>query len=391
MKVPLVSCAFIFALALAGCGGGGGGSVSSSLPATPGAGSGGTLQDEFLQAAPSFNDVSMQILSSDATPPSVSQSAAVSAESVAVRADSPTGACHPFLFTTTHNLVMTQNMHTNMLLSHVQALIAGVPTSATTTSHQWTDTVNGVDRKLTITKTAPGNFTFEMDMAMHGSAFNKVYSGTMAISSSGGVTTRNANMTFDYSALAVVYPKTAALGQVGMIVTATHDSSKPGQGLKRTLAISFTNFTPFGTSVHKPYNGSYTHVGEPGIGGYLQYGSDLVLVCPSNPGNLTSNVQAVARWYNAPDGSIHGRADANGTQAQIPVGQTWVGVDCWSNVLNNTLWMMKLEDSSGNTLFKQESDAGSTCDTVAFGAVPIAANNSSDYNINGPVSFPGAW
>src|SRR5205814_3327966 len=129
------------------------------------------------------------------------------------------------------------------------------------------------------------------------------------------------SVTFDYSALASVVTTEKSTGQI----TDTFDNVRdPAHGVKRAATMTLTNFH-FDDDAHGPRNGSYLWEREPGVGGKFQFTDSLVLLCPSNPGLVAADLTAVARWYKAADGSVHGRSDAMATGGQIETDHKWVG------------------------------------------------------------------
>jgi hypothetical protein len=346
-----------------------------------------------MDNAPSFDQAALQIDDADADPNSLSNTTA--ADQQALSGD----PCHPHLFSRTHYMVGRLNRHTNKLLHRVARLIGGNPRSKDGFRHSWERIDDGVDHKFTMTRTDTG-FSFELDLAPKGTGnFVKVFWGAANTVTTGNVTERTGSFDFDYTALHSVIPAEKATGQLEMDFDIVRDPSKPAPGVKKTMVIKVVNFLPEEGDSRGPRNASYLHLGEPGLGGLLQYQDSLVLQCPANPQGKVSDVTTHARWFKGSDHKIHGRADSKASGGPIPDGDTWIGVSCHNGFttrasLESAYWMMKLEDATGATVqgSARESTDGATnpCD-AAFGPVPALANNATDYAFNVPLTFPNEW
>ena len=360
--------------------------------------------EEFRANAPTYEKIAVSQNDSDNVPPS---EAAATSGSTAAMMDT----CHPHLFQRTDEIIHRLNRHFFKLVGHVEDLIKDAPAVSSGASKTWEHVKDGLDRKLTMTATANADgsttYDFELDVKLAaGTAdFTKVMSGSLTHSGSAEADVADAggasrvedkgSVTFDYTALASVVTTEHARGQVTDTFDNIHD---PAKGVKRSAGIALTNFLPDDGDPHGPRTGNYAWEREPGVGGKFQFQDSLVLLCPSNPGNAAADLTTVARWYKGTDGAVHGRSDSKATGGQIAAGTSWEGVTCAQGQTTSApaegYWMMKLEDSSGNTLAGsavQDTTAGSTpCDT-AFGPVPSVSSNASDYDFSAAVTFPGEW
>ena len=199
-------------------------------------------------------------------------------------------------------------------------------------------------------------------------------------------------VTFDFTALASVKPGERARGQITDSFDNVHD---PVKGVKRSASISLTDFVPEEGDPHGPRNGSYLWEREPSVGGKFQFQDTLILFCLRNPASAQSEVTTVARWYKADGGQVHGRSDSKATGGQLDAGQTWMGVTCAKGQTTampaEGFWMMKLEDSAGATITSQSAQVGTEPCDPAFGPVPSATDNKTDYDFSAAVTFPGEW
>ena len=363
----------------------------------------GAADQKFLTATPTFDHASVQIDDSDANPSSLEAGNTLQQD---VTADD----CHPHLFSRTHEIAARLNRHTWKLLRHVRDIIADHPKFKDGSTHTWESVKDGLDRKFTISLSADGStYTFELDLGQAAAAGSttpaalvKVYGGTLSASTVAGVVTTNVSMTFDYDALHSVIATEKARGQLAITAKIVKDPSKPAPSLQKTMTIAFTNFLPEEGDAHGPRTGSFTHLGEPGIGGSMTFADSLILFCPANPTAKVADTQTVARWFKKSTGGIAGRADAKASGGQIPTGDNYLGVSCHNGTpgqgttreVESAYWMMKLEDAAGNTVSGSSHEAinggTSPCD-AALGQVPSLTNNATDFNFAAAVSFPGQW
>lgn len=368
----------IAALALAACGG---------------------SADPFVANAPTFDKLAVSQNDGDMAAP-----VALSPEVPATTAVTVV-SCHPHLFERSGEVIHRVNRHFFKLIHHVEELIENSPKAAASQTRTWENVKSGIDRKLTMTSVlnADGSTTynFELDVASAGAnpSFVKVMSGSLTHSGPAEpdmtATARVENkgtISFDYSALASVDTTERSRGQITDAFDNVHD---PAHGVKRTASITLTNFLPEEGDPHGPRTGSYSWEREPGVGGKFQFQDSVILLCPDNPSNLAAEVTAVARWYKASDGGVHGRSDAKATGGQIASGYTWMGVTCAKGQTTSSpaegFWMMKEETAAGATVSGQADTTGAApCDPV-FGPVPNVGDNTSDYNFAAAVSFPGEW
>jgi len=336
----------------------------------------GGAVDDFAANAPSLDHLALLIDGTEAA----------DAQSQAVENDH----CHPHLFVRTHEVVGRLNRHSHKLLRHVRELVAHHPDLADGASQTWQRSRDGVDRKLTITRSG-GTYSFELDFAVHGSNnWVKVAWGSITP----GADLATGNATFDYDALHSVIPRERARGKMIFEFSRVHDATKPAPGIKKTMTIKFENFRPEDDG-HGLRNGSFVHVVEPGIGGSLAFADDVILFCPDNSAGAPADTMTVSRWYKSGD-AIHARSDASASGGQIPAGHKFVGLSCHNGMDSGRhgesgTWLMKLEDSTGATVRGSARQGnGGACD-AAFGPVPGLNDNKTDYDFSQPVSFPNQW
>jgi hypothetical protein len=362
--------------------------------------SGSTPTSEFTANAPTFDKLAIAQNDGD-----MSEAAATQTDTAALTSDAATTDCHPHLFVRTGEIVNRVNRHIFKHVHHVEELIRNNPLSDGETK-TWEDIKNGLDRKLTITKSVnldgSATYTFELDLATAVTtgtpAFVKVMWGEITHvgpATADGATTLvedKGTVTFDFTALASVTPRERSSGQIVDTFDNAHD---PVKGVKRLATLTLTNFVPEEGDPHGPRNGSYLWEREPGVGGKLQFQDTVTLFCLPNPTGAQSDTTTVSRWYKAADGSVHGRSDAKATGGQLPSGDTWVGVTCAvgqsSSAPGEGFWMMKLEGPTGLTIDLHLAQSGTAPCDPAFGAVPNQTDSSTDYGFPATVTFPGEW
>lgn len=393
LRTPAALLALSTAALLSACGGAAGG---------PSGGGQAALAAQLAAAAPTSSSIDLDV-AGDA---SMSTTAPVLLSTAAGNTMLP-DLCHPHLFSRTSEVVQRLNAVFYRHLRHVDALIARDPALVAGSTVTWSQTGSGVEvqRQLVITRSADGlTDSFELDLAPAGQtppSWVKVMEGvrTTSTSATGGEVTTH--MTLDYDALHGVLPTERLTGQVELAIDRVKDSSRPAPGVKRTTTVTFTGFSFGPADPHAPRSGTFTHVGEPGVGGSLSFQDSLVLLCPANPGGLAADTATDSRWYVAGDGAVHGRADARATGGPIATGDTWLGVTCYQGPVGHApgladeaawYWAVKLEDASGATVPSSAHASGTgTCDP-AFGPVPSLSDDSTDYPFPpGPIAFPNEW
>jgi hypothetical protein len=368
-----------------------------------GAGNQATVAD-LTAHAPTLSTVSLDLGGATTVAPNLPPDPTAPTPPVAGAPDAD--PCHPHLFARTAEVAWRINAIFRRHLRHVDALVARHPGLVAGDTATWTQTGAGpeLQRQFTMTRSADGlTYTFELSLAPAGQtppAWTRVFSGSLADSVAGAVTGRTGAMTFDYDALRTVDPTEKLTGTVDLTFDRVKDPSHPAPGVKRTTEVTFHGFSFGPLDRHGPRDGAYTHLTEPGVGGLMSFQDAVVLLCPANPGALAADTATVARWFVAPDGAVHGRADAKAVGGQNPAGQTWLGVTCHAGAAGtdpatsteSAFWMMKLEDLTGATVAGSAHQAGSgvACD-AAFGPVPSLLDASSDQDFSKAVTFPGAW
>ena len=361
---------------------------------------------ELASVAPTGDTVNLDV--ADATGMSTE------VPTTAVLADATTMAptmdpCHPHLFARTGEVVWRLNAVFHRHLRHVEALIKKNPTLLAGDTGVWSQTGGGleVQRQLTVTRSASGlSYAFKLELAPAGQTppvWVQVLSGTL--DKSGGATStsptvQDVAMDLDYDALRTVLPLEKLTGTVKVTFERTVDPTKPAPGVRKITTVTFAGFSFGPNDPHGKRDGTFTHVGEPGVGGSLTFQDAVVLLCPANPDKLVSDTTTVSRWYVAPSGNVHGRADAKSTSGQIPANDSWLGVTCYAGARGaqpmasgeTAYWAMKLEDATGATVAGSTHSAGDAiaCD-AAFGAVPKLTDSSADFDFTKQVSFPNQW
>lgn len=348
--------------------------------------------DAFQKNVPDYQTFALEMDSTDSTPPTDTQTTTgAMTAAVTSTAGTSTDPCHPHLFERSHEVIHRLNGTIARVLTRVSDLAADHPKLQSGTTRTWERVRDGVDRKFTMTKDG-STFTFQLEAAVASAtpSFVTVYSGKIVevaapSGSSSAPDEITGTMTFDDSALQSVVPTEPSSGQLTFDFDIVRSPVKTKQ-----IVVTFHDFLIAPTDPHGPRNGQSVYFGKPGVGGSLKFEDSLVLLCPSNPSSQIADVDAVAQWYVAADGNVHGRADALAFGGQIPADQLWEGVTCHMgprvSADSETYWMMKLEDATGATV--QGSAHGSTtsdasaCDPAfidGHAQVPSLTDSATDF------------
>lgn len=398
--------AILAALSIAGLAACGGSSPSNVDTGGMNGGNTPSLPQLAASAAPNYDFAYMNMDSTDASVPAPYVPAvapAATAEVVTVTTSGADPVCHPALFVRTHEIVARFNRHSWKALQHVEALIKKTPKLTTGTTVTWSDSVTfenvQIVRQFTMTEVSTGDYTFDLSLGTSASSLVTIFSGTIDNTSAAPLTTIQGTLAYNFDALHSVIPTELASGSFTATTTVVKDSSRPsGQQTEKTIVVKLVDFLPEEGDPHGPRSGTYTHLSQQGVGGYLDYGDTLQLLCPNvSPATPPeSDLSTYTQWY-LKSGVLSGRADSyavneNPTPSgQIPQGDEFVGVSCYSDstvvaanaTSENLYWLMKEENiASGQTLRFWEAAAGTaTCDP-AFGPTPSSQNNTNDFNFS---------
>jgi hypothetical protein len=332
-----------------------------------GGGSSTSSDQEALNAAPSFDTLSLDMEDSDALPPQ-----ALTKED-----------CHPHLFQRTREVVGFLNAHIAKVVARADAVIDLHPKLAVGTTRTWQKDVLGYSVKFELDKTGDGAYSYSTSMKAASdpeTAFVMVSSGTIA-KTDGTPHTGSGTVHMDFTALETLLKEmNAAQGQI--------DVKFAVDGKTKTLIVTTTNFKPEGDP-RPPRSATYVFQRTKGVGGSFKFTEEVELFCPANPMHEIANVDTVARWSRM-NGKFSVRADAKGSGGQIAAGNTWLGLTCADASMGDKelYWQMKVENAGGMVLKDQDlfvandaADPSSTCDPI-FGAVPALDTNANDFDFS---------
>lgn len=358
---------------------------------------GGKVNQELIDAAPGYDALAMDMTSADTTPPANALGpGSTPGDGANPRVlDDP---CHPHLFWRTHEVVARVNRHLYKFLGHVERVVHTKAKKSSASSATWFGSKNGVDAQLTITKTAPQQFSWKLELRKTGdTAWTTVFSGNIDRTGATAPQQGKGELTLDLDALHAVLPAEDVAGKLH----ATFDLT----ATKRLVAIDAggVKWDPDADgdlARVAPLDASYTYLREPGVGGSFVLKDSMVFACPSNPTLAPAEVELVTRWIRTSAGEIHGRSDAKASGGQLPSGDAWMGVTCHERPADPTtapselFWMVKEEDAAGATIASwQIQSATGACD-AAFGAVPSATSDATDFDFGAvtvPYPFPGMF
>jgi hypothetical protein len=354
---------------------------------------GSSREDAFRDAAPSSAALSIDVDAGAATTTAgVTASAPPETSSLLPLPD----ACHPLLFARTEAVARRLNRHFAHALRRIEHVIARHPALATDGEFVWTEERDGLDVRFTMTRVGDV-FTWKLELRPIGTAdFVTVFSGDIDRAGATGPHQGKGAMKLDLDALHSV---------TGLDVAGALDATFDLTATKRLIQITAAGVkwdpdTDGDLARISPRDATYTYLREPGVGGSFVLQDSMIFLCPANPALAPADALLVSRWFRTPTGEIHGRSDAEATGGQIAAGHAWMGVTCHSRPADpmttpsEFFWMVKEEDSAGATVqsWQVANDTGA-CDP-AFGAVPSAANDLTDFDFahvdpTVPFPFPG--
>jgi hypothetical protein len=346
---------------------------------------GSSREDAFRDAAPTSAALSIDVDDGAAATATVT----VSPSSLLPIFD----ACHPLLFARTEAVARRLNRHFRQALNRIEHVIARHPDLATGSQFVWTEQRDGLDIRFTMTR-AGDVFTWMLELRPTGAAdFVTVFSGQIDRTGATGPHQGTGDFVLDLDALHSV---------TGLDVAGKLDATFTLTATKRLIQITAAGVKwdpdmDGDLARISPLDAKYTFLREPGVGGSLVLKDSMIFFCPANPTLLPADALLVSRWFRTASGEIHGRSDAEASGGQIPAGDAWMGVTCHSRpadpmtMPSEFFWMVKEEDSSGATLLSWQVSAGADACDPAFGAVPSASNNATDFDfasVNPAVPFP---
>ncbi len=351
----------------------------------------------FSAASPSYAALSMDQVSTDTTPSSLTVSSSPSALVQVIQGVE----CHPHLFIRQREVVERLNRHIYKALQHVEAVIARGRVNSTTTSYSWESVENGIDRKFTITLVQPNVYGWELDVGPVGTTpLPVVMTGQIDRTGATRPNQGKGSLQIDFGKLYAAYPAekvtTGTLDVQFDLEASSRKLTVTATGVAWDLDASMFESAYVVQALSKPRSGSYVYYREPGKGGSLKIQDQMVFACPANPTFLPADAQLVSRWYRASDSTLHGRSDAYMTGGQLvsPVDHV-AAVTCHEasaegGVQAESFWLMKSEDASGNTLAGESSEhlggtASTACDS-AFGVVPELQDDTNDFT-----SWPSSY
>jgi hypothetical protein len=312
--------------------------------------------------------------------------------------------CPPGAFDDTEGVVKVLDKTIDKERAHMERFIAAAILNPGDTSvHQRTLT-SGVLVRWTVSRSADGNtYDFLLEMAQPSPTPTYVVVSTLSRTDAGvvnGVDTVNKQISYDYDARKQFVPATKRTGHFDATIVHVNDPSQPAPGDKTTLNATFANITVKPTDKHGPRSGSYSHVGEAGIGGSLDFHASIPVPCP---GDTAGPVDILVQRRHVDDALGNERTyrrDALVTGGSLAAGEQAIAFKCGTNtfsgttLLSKTSYLLKkIENVDGSTQSYTELLKGITapnCNPV-FGALVSPNNNTTDWVFAHPVTFPGEW
>ena len=261
---------------------------------------------------------------------------------------------------------------------------------------------SGLVIKTTLARSADGNtLSFELDMAAAATPtdFVVITQGSRTDAGvEGTVHTVDKQVSTDYDALKSFIPTSKPTGHFDATIVHLTDTSKPAPGVQDTLSVNFAGITVSPKDPHGPRTGSYTHLGERALGGWLDYSANVPVPCPGTTfGPMTINVER--RHIDDATGERQYRRDAVATGGGLNAGEQQLSMNCGTNpvkgsgTLPTRYTLNKREDATGATIkftIKLKNETSPNCD-ADFGPLVSPTDNSTDWGFPHPPSFPGEW
>jgi hypothetical protein len=261
----------------------------------------------------------------------------------------------------------------------------------------------GVLLRTTVSRSADGHtYSVEEDLAKAGASPTFVELGTASRTNLGtvnGVHTSNKHIFFDFDVWAAFLPSPFTGHFDATIVTVT-DPTKPAPGTQATETVTFAGISVTHDDPHGPRTGSYTHVGETGLGGDLDFHASIPVPCP---GTTMGPVEITVQRQHLDDatGEHTFRRDAMVTGGNLTAGQQSIKFVCGTEtqtstgatVVSSSYTLHKIENADGTTqsfTVKFQNETAPNCNP-AFGALVSPNDNSTDWTFPHPLTFPGEW
>jgi hypothetical protein len=391
--------------------------VMSVVMTALGCGDSGNVPQDFLDNMPNGSTAALDENPSD---PSIGQASPMMSpfQQDAQAVSDPT--CHPHLFIRTREVVKALNHYViGKFFRRIDALIDNHATKATTSAVTWIKTVdNGAAQlRITLTKSAPGNYSLLVEAKAPPSAPDSAYvtvQTATVTNATGQAHQGSGTMHLDLTALGTVITTEMARGTI--------DLNYIINGNNKKVQVTLTNFTGDDANVTPPSNSNFVYARTTGVGGSFKLVHKAIFPCPSNPNSLKADLKAVHRWKktSGADGGpavFVGRSDAQATGGQLGQGQIFVGVTCADeSATTGTLatesaaerfWQLAVFQGGGDpaiaggTLWQGWNDGTSpygtsTCDP-SFGTAPSGPPNyrsnytftNINFSDNSVVPFPG--
>jgi hypothetical protein len=331
---------------------------------------------------------------------------ALSALTSAVVLPTAAGAtgCAPGTFDDTEGVVLKIDKTIQKELGHIEKAINVALLNPGDSITRVSSPATGVLAQRTITRSLDGNsYTYELDMAQNTATPAYVQIATASRTDAGvdanGVHTVNKQIAMDYDARAQ-FLLTAPTGHFNATIVSVNDPSKPVPGNQNTLSVSFAGISVKRDDPHGPRTGSYTHVGEPTIGGSLDFSASVPDPCP---GTSMPAVQITVQRRHVDDASGEKtfRRDATVTGGSLSAGQQAIKFVCGTRaqtatgatITTSQYSLLKIENADGTTQsfnIKMKNETAPNCNP-AFGSLVSPNDNSTDWSFPHPVTFPGEW
>ena len=316
---------------------------------------------------------------------------------------STANGCGPGTYDDTDKVVKTIDDTIDKTLKIINAAIDLKVLAPGDTLIRYSTAASGLLQRDTITRSADGTtYSFQRELAQPSATPNYVVINTGSRTNAGTVGTVhtvNKLVTADYDALRALLPTSKATGSFAASEIMVTDTAQAAPGKQTTLNVDFAGITVSSHDTHGARTGTYVHVGEPTIGGSLDFHGTIPVPCPADPSMGSVDVTVQRQYIDDATGERFFRRDAVATGGSLAPGEQAIAFVCGTEPVKgsgtrpSSYSLGKIENADGSTQryhIKLKNETGPNCNSQ-FASLVAPTNNASDWAFTHPVVFPGEW
>jgi hypothetical protein len=304
--------------------------------------------------------------------------------------------CGPGSFDDTEKVVKVVDKTVSLEMKHLEKVIDAKVLSPGGSITNILNLPHNVLLRVTVSRSSDGHtYSVEEDLANAGASPTFVEVGSA--SRTNGVHMQTRHVFFDFDVWASFLPSPAT-GHFDATTVHLTDSTKPAPGIQNTTNVTFAGISVTLKDPHGPRTGAYTELGEPDLGGTLDFHASIPVPCPGTTiGPVEIDVQR--QHLDDSTGERTFRRDARVTGGNLAAGQQAIKFVCGTDphknptVVASNYTLRKIENADGSTksfTIKFQNETAPNCNS-AFGLLVSPTNNSTDWAFPHPVTFPGEW